>query len=364
MSNSSPHTEAFAATEPQPDCRAGNPGRRQNGVDELCVERIALFDSVLHAVPDAVIVADRDNNIIEFNPEAERVFGIDRNVALGRQAIDLLVPDRYRDRLTRLFRLYQDPSRKPLFVRTIEVEAQNVQGHEFPVELSLTAVDLPGAPVITAVIKDITERVRAQAALADYNQRTRRGLISVIDMLGRAIGQRDPYTALHQRRVSDLAVAIARKLGLDSDTVTGIEMAALIHDIGKITIPGEILSRPGRLLPEEMNLVKTHARSGFEIVRDVDLHWPVADMILQHHERLDGSGYPMGLKGDQICQAARIIAVADVVEAITSHRPYRASLGIDVALDEIRKNRGKLYDAGVVDACIQLFHDDQFKFKD
>jgi HD-GYP domain-containing protein (c-di-GMP phosphodiesterase class II) len=150
---------------------------------------------------------------------------------------------------------------------------------------------------------------------------------------------------------------------LSSDTVDTIRMAGIIHDIGKISIPAEILSKPGKLSDTEFSLIKIHSQTGYDILRDVGLPYPVAEMVLQHHERLDGSGYPQGLKNGQIHLESQIIAIADVVEAIASHRPYRPALGIGVALEEIEKNKGVLYDAGVVDVCVKLFREKRFNFE-
>ncbi len=168
---------------------------------------------------------------------------------------------------------------------------------------------------------------------------------------------RDPYTAGHQRHVAEIAALLAAEMGLDEDTVDGIRLAANIHDLGKIGLPAEILTRPGGLRPAEYELIKGHSRVGSEILQDIAFPWPVAQMILQHHERLDGSGYPDGLRGDEILLGARIIAVADVVDAMATDRPYRAALGIDAALQEIEANRGRLYDPDVVDACLRLHRD-------
>jgi len=173
---------------------------------------------------------------------------------------------------------------------------------------------------------------------------------------------RDPYTAGHQRRVGQLAAAIARELGLPEDTMRGIELAASIHDLGKISVPAEILSKPTKLTAIEFMLLKNHAQAGFDIIKDIKFPWPIATMVLQHHERQDGSGYPQGLKGEQILLESRILAVADVVEAMASHRPYREALGIDSALQEIQRGRGTLYDAAVVDACLRLFAEKRFTF--
>jgi len=172
----------------------------------------------------------------------------------------------------------------------------------------------------------------------------------------------DPYTASHQREVSHLATTIAKELGLSDDRVDGVHFGALIHDIGKIAMPAQILVKPGRLTELEFEMVKTHAQVGYDIISHVEYPWPVADIVHQHHERLDGSGYPNGLKGNEISLEAQIVCVADVVEAMTARRPYREGLGIEVALDEIKKNRGTLYNPDVVDICLRLFHEENFNF--
>ena len=185
-----------------------------------------------------------------------------------------------------------------------------------------------------------------------------RGIISVVIY---AVEIRDPYTAGHQRRVADLARAIAGELGLPPETIEGIRVAGVIHDLGKISVPAEILSMPRKLTEIEYRLVKEHVQIGYDILKDIEFPWPVADIVRQHHERLDGSGYPQGLQGGQILMEARILAVADTVEAIASHRPYRPAYGVDVAMKEITANRGRLYDPDVVDACLALFMDKGFQ---
>jgi putative nucleotidyltransferase with HDIG domain len=175
---------------------------------------------------------------------------------------------------------------------------------------------------------------------------------------------RDPYTANHERRVGTLAERIALELGMNAEVAKSLRVIGLVHDIGKIATPAEILVRPGRLGPQEYALVQMHARQGFEILEKVEFPWPVARAVLQHHERMDGSGYPDGIQGHAIITEARIIAVADVVEAMASHRPYRPAQGIERALSEIEQNRGRLYDADVADACLTLFRRKGFTFAD
>jgi len=199
------------------------------------------------------------------------------------------------------------------------------------------------------------ERKRAKQKLQKTLEETIYALASAIEM-------RDPYTAGHQKRVTKLACAIAKEMGLSKEQIEGIRMAGLIHDIGKISIPSEILTKPGKLNDLEYSLIKTHPQAGYNILKGIEFPWPVAQIVLQHHERMDGSGYPQGLCGKDILLEARILAVADVVEAMSSHRPYRPAYGIDKALEEISKNKGILYDPEVVNACLRLFNQKGFKF--
>ncbi|MFC1841215.1 HD domain-containing phosphohydrolase [Thermodesulfobacteriota bacterium] len=187
-------------------------------------------------------------------------------------------------------------------------------------------------------------------------------LESVIEVISLTVESRDPYTAGHQLRVAELAYVIAEEMGWPLGQVKGVRMAGMIHDLGKISVPAEILSKPTRLTDIEFELIKTHPRVGYEILKGIDFPWPIAQVVYQHHERIDGSGYPKGLKGEEIIKEARIMAVADVVEAMGSHRPYRAALGGEEALEEISKNRGITYDQEVVDICLEIFRKGKFNF--
>jgi putative nucleotidyltransferase with HDIG domain len=217
--------------------------------------------------------------------------------------------------------------------------------------------------LLQAIYKSASHRLhkremdRAEQLVVDALEQT-------IGVLSRAIELRDPYTDGHQKRVALLATAIAKEMGMPDDTITGIRLGSLVHDVGKIRIPSEILSCPRKLTKIEMDIIKTHLEAGYEILEGATFPWPVARMVMEHHERMNGSGYPKGLKGDEICMEARIIAVADVVEAMTSFRPYRPALGIDAAVDEIRKGRDTLYDPQVVDCCIRALEKAHFQFWD
>jgi len=194
-------------------------------------------------------------------------------------------------------------------------------------------------------------------------KKLQKSLESTANSLASAVEIRDPYTSGHQKRVTKLACAIATDMGLTNDQVEGIRITGLLHDIGKISVPAEILSKPGRLTDIEFNLIKNHPQTGYEILKNIEFPWPVAQIVLQHHERMDGSGYPQGLKGKETMLAAKILAVADVMEAMASHRPYRPALGIEAALEEIAKNKGILYDPKVVDVCVKLFIKKGFNFE-
>jgi len=245
------------------------------------------------------------------------------------------------------------------FVEKFETEFYKKDRSTFWVVINARVVtDERGNVLYTeGLIEDITLRKHAEEKLYQSLDSLKKAINTTVQVLVFASEARDPYTAGHQARSSGLACAIAEEMGLDRDKIDGIRMAGTIHDIGKLSIPAEILTKPTKLTAIEFSLIKEHARSGFEMLKDVESPWPLAEMVYQHHERMDGSGYPRKLKGDAILVEARILAVADVVEAMASHRPYRASLGLDAALEEIEKNRGILYDRDVVDACLRLFRE-------
>jgi len=205
--------------------------------------------------------------------------------------------------------------------------------------------------------------LRARHDREESQRRLQSSMEATIQALASVVELRDPYTAGHQRRVAQLAVALGRELGMAEASVRGLYLAAVCHDIGKIQVPAEILSKPGRLTPLEFDLIKGHVDAGYEILKPIDFPLAIAQIVRQHHERLDGSGYPLGIEGDAILFEARILAVADVVEAITTHRPYRPGRGVDFALAEIHAGRGTLFDTGVVDACMRLFAERGFRFE-
>ena len=245
-------------------------------------------------------------------------------------------------------------------------------GEQIPVYFSISKPTIAGHPHISCVLStDLTEQKQIEEIVAskkaaliaiEASNLLQQSLEESIKAIASTVESRDQYTAGHMRRVGMLSMAIAGAMGLSKDTMRGIELASAIHDVGKIAIPVEILVKPGKLTNVEYMLVQTHVDAGYDIVKNIQFTWPVAEMIHQHHERMDGSGYPRGLKGDEILLGARIIAVADVVEAMSMNRPYRVVLGLDAAIEEIKQGRGRLYDPEVVDACVGLFANKKFSF--
>jgi putative nucleotidyltransferase with HDIG domain len=208
----------------------------------------------------------------------------------------------------------------------------------------------------TAQLSQSTEELKQSL------EKLHKSMEGIIQVVALTVETRDPYTAGHQRRVAELSGTIAREMGLPPEKIEGLRMAAMIHDLGKINVPTEILIKPTKLSDIEFSLIKVHAEVGYSILKDIDFPWPVARMVLEHHERINGSGYPNKLTGEDLLIESRIMAVADVVEAIATYRPYRPALGIETALEEISKNKGILYDPEVVDACLRLFKEKGFNF--
>jgi PAS domain S-box-containing protein len=243
-------------------------------------------------------------------------------------------------------------------VRGQEIQFYRRDGRKIWISRTMRIVrdDQNNEPYLEGIVEDITEKKESV-------DRLRKALGGTVQAIASVVETKDPYTAGHQRRVADLARAMGTEMHLSSDQIEGLRMAGIIHDIGKISVPAEILSTPRRLTAIEFSLIKMHAQSGFDILKDVDFPWPIARMVLEHHERMDGSGYPNGLTGNDILLESRVLAVADVVEAMATHRPYRPALGLEAALEEINSKKGILYDPQVVSVCQRLFQDKNFVIK-
>lgn len=326
------------------------------------------LSTTLRSIGDAVISTDRQGRIRFMNPVAEELCAMPKGHALGLSLHDAL---RIRDENTgEDLALLVDKALKQRHSFCLKESAVLIsrQGEERCIDLSASAIvgdsltDTVDGEIhgVVLVFRDMSEARRTEAALKESVRTLGRTLEETVAALAITTEKRDPYTAGHQLRVGSIAEAIARDMGLPEQQIQGLRVASLLHDIGKIYIPAEILSKPTMLTIHEMNLMRTHPEVGYDILKGISFPWPVADMVLQHHERLDGSGYPRGLGGDAILPGARIIMVADVVEAMSSHRPYRAALGLDAALEEIEMHAGTRYDSLAVRHCLRLFRERGF----
>ncbi|OOZ75446.1 hypothetical protein BOW50_11630 [Solemya velum gill symbiont] len=314
------------------------------------------LQSATNAVRDAlVVIKSDDGSIVSWNPAATTIFGYSVEEAIGIKLHDLIAPERFHEAINNSMRTFSASGEGNFVGKLVELTGLRKDGSEFPIELSVSAMQLSDGFYGVGIARDISARKMAEKDKQRAAIQLKGALLGTIKSVSLTIEKRDPYTSGHQERVSKLATSIAKLLGLTDAQIEGIRLGAAIHDIGKIAIPAEILNRPGKLTELELGLIQSHPEIGFDIIKGVDFPWPVAEMIHQHHERMDGSGYPQGLKGEEIILEARIIAVADVVEAINSHRPYRPAYGIDEALDVVRKGRGVLFDSRVADACLTLF---------
>lgn len=320
------------------------------------------YQQLYETAPTAYLsIKAADGSLLQFNQALVDMLGYEREQLRQMTVFQLYAdtPDGVA-KCHQIFEQFQRGSR----VRDVELEMQHSDGHPVWVNLSVDPVFDGEGNVIESrsSLVDITHSKRIEEWRLQMAERLQSTLLQTIQAIALTVEKRDPYTAGHMRRVADLAIAISRGMGLDADRVIGIEMGSLIHDIGKIYIPAEILNRPGQLSDVEFALIKSHTHVGYEIVKDIAFPWPVADMVHQHHERYDGSGYPQGLKGEEIVQEARILAVADVVEAMASHRPYRPSLPLEAALHEIETKAGVYYDPDVVQVCLDLFRSGRFSW--
>jgi PAS domain S-box-containing protein len=315
-------------------------------------------DNIIRSMLSSLIVADQNGIIRNVNQAAEEMLRYSSADLIGKP-LTLIMGEK---------ELFQYPSpgngHDQDFLNSVETTYVTKDRRRIPVLFSSSVLrDKQGKLLgVVCVARDITDRKKTEDELHDNFERLQKVLTQTVTSLASAVEMRDPYTAGHQRRVTQLAIALAAAMKMPDDIIKGLNMAAIIHDIGKLNVPAEILSRPSRLTASEFTLIKFHSEMGYRILKAIEFPWPVADIELQHHERLDGSGYPKGLKNDEILMQSKILALADVVEAMSSHRPYRTAFPMNVTLEEVTRSAGVLYDPGAVAACVGLFQDQHFQF--
>ena len=333
----------------------------QDKINESNVAESELrYRRLFETAQDGILILDFDSGLIkDANPFITNLLGYTREELIDQELWEIgFIIDK--TMALKAFTTIQEKG----YVRYENLPLRHKNGDIREVEFVSNAYHVGGDKVIQCNIRDITEKKKLEEENLKFQHLMSVSLHQMIETLANVIVARDFYTAGHQKRVANLASAIAAKLNLPLHTIEGIELSALIHDIGKIAVPAEILTKPSKLSSFELAMLRNHVQTGYDILKNMNFPWNIAQIILEHHERVDGSGYPNGLKGDSICEEARIIAVADTVEAMSSDRPYRKSKGIEAALEEITMNRGILYDDRVVDACLDVFKEDHFEFPD
>jgi len=326
--------------------------------EEALRESETKFRAVFENSVDAIGVSKAGRHVF-LNPPYLTLFGYDRREELiGRPILDLIAPDQRQGVVGTLLPGTQGEVAPSFF----ESRGLRKDGSQFDMDVHMSAFELQDAVYTLCVLRDITLQKTAKEQLERSYEQLQKATDGIAQAMALTVELKDPYTAGHQRRVAELAHLIAREMSLSLDQCECIRVAGTIHDVGKISIPTEILSKPSALSALEYEMIKDHSRIGYEILKGIEFPWPIAPIILQHHERMDGSGYPLGLLGESILLEAKVLAVADVVEAMASHRPYRPAKGIKIAMMEISTNRGVVYDPEVVDACLKVFIEKGFKF--
>ncbi|HPR15331.1 MAG TPA: PAS domain S-box protein [Smithella sp.] len=321
--------------------------------EELSHKSEEKFYKIFMTTPDCIAIARlHDGLIIDVNQGFEKIVGWKREQVIGTKSFEPPM-NIWLDKTERKAMIADLKTGRDILDR--EFKFRRREGSERFGIYSARAITIDEQECVIFILQDITDRKLMDIELKRTLESLRKSVGTTIQVMVSAIEMRDPYTAGHQLRVTDIARAIAAEMRLSQDKIDGLRMAGVIHDIGKLSVPAEILAKPTRLTKLEYSLIQEHSRSGYEILKNVESSWPLAEIVYQHHERMDGSGYPRNLKGNDILIEARILAVADVVESMASHRPYRASLGIEAALEEIEKNKGILYDEHVADVCLILF---------
>ncbi|MCP4574982.1 MAG: PAS domain S-box protein [Deltaproteobacteria bacterium] len=322
-------------------------------------ESQGLIGSLVDNMLDAAVIIDQSGEILFANNAAAELMDMTSpQDVVGKHVREFIHPDYIKSVIRNYLMVKRHHAR---FLNEYKIITS--EGREKDVEGLGTNIMFKGMPAHIVTLRDISERKSSEKKIRDGIIRLSNNLEETVISLASAFEMKDPYTAGHQRRVTEIASAIALEMAIEKDCFQGMRLASLVHDIGKINVPAEILSKPGKITEPEFALIRTHSQAGYDILKKINFPWPISRIVLQHHERMDGSGYPNGLSGQEILLEARIIAVADVIEAMATHRPYRASLGIEKALEEIERNRGLLYDKDVANTCLHLFRSGKFQLE-
>lgn len=320
--------------------------------------QVRSFRAMIETAEEPIAII-QDGRIRYANPALISLSGYGRRALVGKPFRAFIVPEQL-SKVEDLERQRSAGRPAPFFYETV---TRTRKGDELNLQVSITGIDYYGRPASLVVSQDITKYKKAEASLSETLEKMRSALGSTVQAIARIVEQKDPYTAGHQQRVADLARAVAAEMDLPTDNIDAIRMAGLLHDLGKVSVPSEILAKPSRLTDAEFELIMNHPQVAYDILKPIDFPWPVAEIIRQHHERMNGSGYPAGLKGEDILIEARVLAVADVVEAMITHRPYRPARKLEDALLEISSQRGILYDPAAADACRRMLVEKGFTFR-
>ncbi len=320
--------------------------------DDTLKESEERFRTLFENAPVGITIT-RQDRILFVNRAFASMFGFGNASELRHKPVVECFAPEYRPDISEKIIRRERGEHVPTMQETVGLRRD---GSTFPIYMETSVIDLPDGCANVAFISDITERKQIESIMINKYEKLEKSLEQTVKSLSYIAGMRDTCTADHQVRVAGIACEIASELGMPKEQIIVIKTAALVHDIGKTLVPAEILSKPGMLNGLEWSLVQSHVQAGYNIVKTIDLSWPVAEIVLQHHERLNGSGYPRGLSGDGIVKEARILAIADVLEAMASDRPYRPAFPLEMALDELWHNKGVLYDPDAVDVCLKPFY--------
>ncbi len=336
-----------------------NERKKETEIDALRSNEEQLR-SLMAETSEVITILRSDGTIRYESPAVERVLGYRPEELVGKNFFELIHPAD----VPNAIHIHTHALQHPDVLQFMEFRFRHKDGEWRVFEaISKCVIDEESLSSVIVNSREITERKQVESELQKSIRILQKVLSKTVEAIALIGEKKDPYTAGHERRVAQLACAITREMRLSPKQIEGVHVSGLLHDVGKIAIPIEILGKPGKINEHEFNIIKTHSQIGYDILKGIEFPWPVATAVLQHHERLDGSGYPQGLTGEEIILEARVLAVADVVEAMSSHRPYRLALGIEKALEEIREKRGVLYDALIVDTCVKIYTEKGFVFE-